>query len=210
MEKKYPPWEIYKTLDSVVNYRNLERVDKILNEEDFKKTLENKEYVTIDSKNISGDRTVFVITYPGSKYESKSPEFIKLVNSILDFKKKTAAVFSKKVSILMITFRPFTNYIKTHSASLMSRYPNLEIKNHSSDMFLIDIFKHNLVPKQTIADEEEVKYLCDLYFTDKENFSGISVNDPICVFLGAKKGQVIKSERKSETVGETSYYRYVV
>ena len=70
---------------------------------------------------------------------------------------------------------------------------------------------HFLVPKHSIASEDEVQKLCKEKGITVENLPLINVEDAGIVSLDAKPGDVIKIERHSPVTGEKSlYYRLVV
>ncbi|MCS7093882.1 MAG: DNA-directed RNA polymerase subunit H [Candidatus Aenigmarchaeota archaeon] len=73
----------------------------------------------------------------------------------------------------------------------------------------IDVSKHELVPKHEIVTEEEKKEIVEKYGSLK-NLPRIYSTDPQVKILNAKPGDVIKITRKSETAGETIYYRIVI
>jgi len=72
-----------------------------------------------------------------------------------------------------------------------------------------DLFNHDLVPDHVIADESEVHLVLDYYGITRDQIPRIFRDDPAAKVLGAKPGQVIRIERKSETAGDVFYYRLV-
>jgi DNA-directed RNA polymerase subunit H len=73
-----------------------------------------------------------------------------------------------------------------------------------------DVLKHELVPKHEILSEEEKKELLKKYGISLKQLPRILLSDPVIKSLGAKVGDVIRITRKSETAGESIYYRVVV
>ena len=74
-----------------------------------------------------------------------------------------------------------------------------------------DILRHQLVPKHVIMTKEEVDALLDRFKIKLVQLPRISVDDPVVQMLGAKKNDVIRIERDSETsVDKSDYYRFVV
>jgi len=73
-----------------------------------------------------------------------------------------------------------------------------------------DIREHNLVPKHIVLNEQEKEELLKKYGISIRQLPRILVTDPVVKLLNAKVGDVIKIIRKSETAGETVYYRVVV
>ncbi|MHA1828668.1 MAG: DNA-directed RNA polymerase subunit H [Candidatus Heimdallarchaeaceae archaeon] len=73
-----------------------------------------------------------------------------------------------------------------------------------------NIMKHELVPEHKIMTEEEKKQLFKEYAITPDQLPQIMNDDPVCVSIGAKSGQIIKIIRKSHTAGEAVVYRLVV
>jgi DNA-directed RNA polymerase subunit H len=74
----------------------------------------------------------------------------------------------------------------------------------------IDISKHKLVPKHILLKEKEKKELLKKYKIQLKQLPRILISDPVVKTLNPKVGDVIKIIRKSETGGESEYYRVVV
>lgn len=70
--------------------------------------------------------------------------------------------------------------------------------------------EHVLSPKYEILDEDEKRELLRRCRIKPYNLPRILSNDPAVKALGAKVGDVLKITRRSETAGESTYYRLVV
>lgn len=73
-----------------------------------------------------------------------------------------------------------------------------------------ELFGHELVPKHTIASDDEVTLVLGHYGIEKPQFPRIRREDPAARVLGAKIGQIVRIERDSQTAGKIYYYRLVV
>ncbi|MCX6814617.1 MAG: DNA-directed RNA polymerase subunit H [Candidatus Aenigmarchaeota archaeon] len=73
----------------------------------------------------------------------------------------------------------------------------------------IDILKHELVPKHEILTAAEKKELLEKVNATEKQLPKILDSDPVIKKIEAKPGDVIKITRKSQTAGETVYYRIV-
>jgi DNA-directed RNA polymerase subunit H len=73
----------------------------------------------------------------------------------------------------------------------------------------IDILKHELVPRHEILSAAEKKELLEKMSISERQLPKILDSDPVVKKIEAKPGDVIKITRKSQTSGETVYYRLV-
>jgi len=69
---------------------------------------------------------------------------------------------------------------------------------------------HALVPKHELLSATEAGEIVKRFSATPSQFPYILSTDPGAKEIGAKPGDFVKITRKSETAGETVYYRYVV
>jgi len=69
---------------------------------------------------------------------------------------------------------------------------------------------HFLVPKHELLTPDESRDVLHRYSASPNQFPFISSTDAVAKSIGAKAGDFIRITRKSETAGETVYYRFVV
>ena len=74
----------------------------------------------------------------------------------------------------------------------------------------VDISKHEYVPKHAKMSNAEIEKLLSSYNISKKQLPRILKTDPIIIDLEVEPGDVIKIIRKSDTCGESTYYRVVV
>lgn len=74
----------------------------------------------------------------------------------------------------------------------------------------IDIFEHELVPRHILLSKEEAKEVLARYRISPYQLPHIRASDPAAREIKAVPGDIVKIIRKSQTVGETIVYRYVV
>lgn len=78
---------------------------------------------------------------------------------------------------------------------------NYHLEYFNIDDLLVNISKHDLVPKHIIVGEEEKKQVLKKYRVKESQLPKILYRDPMARYLGLRKGQLVKILRKSETAG---------
>jgi DNA-directed RNA polymerase subunit H len=74
-----------------------------------------------------------------------------------------------------------------------------------------DVLAHELVPNHSILTREETKEVLKKYAIRLVDLPRIFEDDPACIAVGGKEGDVVKITRKSDTmVDEIDTYRFVV
>lgn len=74
---------------------------------------------------------------------------------------------------------------------------------------VINITKHELVPKHQLMTEEEVDNLLEKYKMTKSQLPRLQITDPVAKYYGFKMGDVCKIYRQSDMTGESIHYRIV-
>ena len=72
------------------------------------------------------------------------------------------------------------------------------------------IQEHILVPKHRMMDDKEVQKLIARLGIKKWQLPKLLDRDPIAILLGARPGRVLEIKRRSETAGDSTYYRLVI
>ena len=72
------------------------------------------------------------------------------------------------------------------------------------------MFQHELVPKHSLLKADEAKDVLASFHIHAYQLPYIRSSDPAARAVGAKPGDIIKVIRKSQTAGESDFYRYVV
>jgi DNA-directed RNA polymerase I, II, and III subunit RPABC1 len=85
----------------------------------------------------------------------------------------------------------------------------LIIECFKENELLVDKLSHVLVPKHELLEEDEKKELLKIYKLKEGQLPKILTSDPIARYFGARKGQIFKITRPSESSGDYIYYRIV-
>ncbi len=96
----------------------------------------------------------------------------------------------------------------TKSALTLAKENNIGVITR--ELPLAPLLHHELVPKHSIATEEEVNEVLTKYGIRKQQLPWIKASDPVARAIGAKPGDVVKIIRSSPVAGVSVYYRYVV
>lgn len=73
-----------------------------------------------------------------------------------------------------------------------------------------DITKHDLVPRHELLNEQQREEVLKKFGIALRQLPRIIETDPMIAAIGGKPGDVVKITRKSETAGESVYYRIVI
>ncbi len=74
----------------------------------------------------------------------------------------------------------------------------------------LDILKHQLVPKHEVLSAAEKKDVIERMGSSEKQMPKVLDSDPVIKRIGAKPGDMVRITRKSQTAGESVYYRVVV
>jgi len=79
-----------------------------------------------------------------------------------------------------------------------------------STLPIFDLFKHKLVPRHEILNEEERREVLKRFHAKPYQFPWIKASDPVSIILGAEPGDIVRVTGESETAGRAESFRYVV
>ena len=84
------------------------------------------------------------------------------------------------------------------------------IETFAEQDLIVNITKHELVPKHILLSATEKKALLERYRLKESQLPRIQATDPVARYLGLKRGQVVKIIRRSETAGRYASYRWTI
>lgn len=127
---------------------------------------------------------------------------IDMVNNVLKEGDELIIITKDKLNNDMGLLETFNTYYKTH---------NIFIQLFWLDTLIINITKHELVPKHRVLDQSEKDAILEKYNLSSLNKIPIILKtDPVAKFYGITTGDVVEITRPSETAGEYISYRYCI
>ncbi|AMD22867.1 HHR098Wp [Eremothecium sinecaudum] len=101
----------------------------------------------------------------------------------------------------------YQNGITPSALKLLPSVAPATIETFNESSLVVNITHHELVPKHIKLSEEEKRELLRRYRLKESQLPRIQRVDPVALYLGLKRGEVVKIIRKSETAGRYASYR---
>jgi DNA-directed RNA polymerase subunit H (RpoH/RPB5) len=192
-------------------YRKYTLVDKKPTDVEFKKQLQYDRYIKIEALTPQKERVTMVILDENSKYTKTMSDLRLLLVQITRADKKPAPNSTDRPNRLLIIVSK--EDLKAQIAKIAPIIPWAQIFNYYYHHFIIEIPKAIFCSPHVIIGEEERQTLRANYIDQDPNCNvlpRIFEDDPQCIWIGAKVGDIVRITRLSNNVGESVEYRKVV
>ena len=190
-------YKIYAILhEFATKWRGFKQVSNMLSNELFDKHMNSNNLINIPFIDTSNKKRIQIILLCEGNI-IKTDDLKKIFNKM-----------NKEQAQVMIILE---KYLRDASVDqLAESYPNLEIKYYLHKNFVTIIPEYSLCSKHTILSPEEAnRVLIDLA-TELHLLQKIHDNDPQIIWIGAKEGDIVQLESKSQITGSAIHYRVVV
>lgn len=181
-------------------------------------SMEHANYARIDTKlnkpRGQRDLCIFIILSPDGEPANHAPDLKPILDGIID----NSTIISSLCELNIIVEEHFLG-----RKSVCDVVRNRQLFNDSIDaeglhyfvnLYVYDKFVCNILtndnvpPHRILSQEEETQVLSDLHCA-KSSLPIIFMDDSPIIWIGARPGQVIEIERRSDTSGKSKYYRRV-
>ncbi|ESL09989.1 DNA-directed RNA polymerases II [Trypanosoma rangeli SC58] len=112
--------------------------------------------------------------------------------------------------VIIVTHGKVNATVKRHVDDLNRSSLGLKVQLFDEDDLVVNITHHELVPKHTQLEDEEVKEMLQAHALELGMLPRILSTDPVAAYLGLERGRVVRIERKSMSAGFYVTYRQVV
>ena len=200
--------QVYNNLFSYFTYREITPVSKPLTAKELNEVVVNNTYVDIITSPTRERDTILLYRLLTSRATQEHRKKDKLYAVVRDIA-KNPELKGKTYGIVFIVwnndkhtkdiFSPFKR-LQENAKNASSALP--EITVYSYERFLTVLFDNIIVPMHTIATQDEIRRLR----IDPKTMRKIRLRDPACIWIGARRKDVIRVDRPSETAGESIAY----
>lgn len=188
-------WNIYNVILEFIKFRGLTlKSEPMTDTKKFVSEFNFLNYITIQAENDNNQSYSIVFVNNNTNYVTHSAQFISLMNKI------------KSDKVIIISFvESASNLI---NALIKKNGWDKRLNLYPYRMFLTVFPLIKRYPRQYIISHEQLTK--DYIQDNPKDHTRISVSDTIAVWLDAKIGDVIASERTNQTTGESLGYRVVI
>lgn len=211
-------WEIYQNILKMCdNYREIEiKSERYTSEKEFDNNLLHSKYIFHHGTNRYGQLCIIVLVSKVSDIVSKTESMRNMIKSIYNevFKSRNTKeefemiIVGENISKTIQKQIKGSDDLKT-TLTIKETYSNAHMYLYEYNLFKVEVPKGpNCYPHIIMTREEKEEFFIRQRLVPHE-IPKILVSDPQCIWKGAKKGDLIKIERRSPLAGIEIYYRYV-
>lgn len=224
-----PEMIVYENLKQLIKYRNIETNYEFLTKENFSTVMNTYKYIHIEgivrkNKNIKQNNKknqneqektskeselqihIFLIK-PDSDYEKKTNDFENLIKRFIGNINKDKQFDKNNLEIIFITHQTVSTYINKKIIEFNNTFT---INAYTYEFFIIVTPENESAFKHEVATEDEISAYTSRLLITVDMLPKIHYKDPQLVWIGAKKGDVIKITGISETAQEIEELRLVI
>ncbi len=215
--KKYPPLII---IDNIINHFFTFRNFKLTSfgdnkasaipqftDEEIMRNMDQFGFVRIDALDKKDNLITFLVLNAHHDMSKTSAQLRKLIDSISP-KSSNGHALREVFIIVGDEFMQKKNMTESID-SYKRNSEEIEYRLFKYEMFISVKPNHNSVPKHEIITQEEFNQIATTQYFTAKDLPIILYNDPIIVWIGAKRGDIIKITRDSQTAAITVIYRRV-
>eukprot|EP00929_Paragymnodinium_shiwhaense_P015229 TRINITY_DN123287_c0_g1_i1.p1 TRINITY_DN123287_c0_g1~~TRINITY_DN123287_c0_g1_i1.p1 ORF type:complete len:213 (+),score=66.44 TRINITY_DN123287_c0_g1_i1:77-715(+) len=200
-------WRVRKTCFQMLEDRGYQVTDKMLEEtrEEFESQWKivaedgggRDRFIILVHKRNDREQQLIVFFPDEDKRVGVKP--IRILAEKMDEKRIKEAI--------LVVKQPLTPLAQTAVKEAMSR---MKIEVFHESELIVNITRHELVPKHVPLTADERQQLLDRYRLKSAQLPRMQLTDPIARYFGMQREQVMKIIRPSETAGRYVTYRLVV
>ncbi|CBH16509.1 DNA-directed RNA polymerases II subunit,putative [Trypanosoma brucei gambiense DAL972] len=112
--------------------------------------------------------------------------------------------------VIIVTHGKVNATVKRYVDCINRSGTGQKVQLFDEDDLVVNITHHELVPKHTQLEDEEVKEMLEAHSLELNMLPRILSTDPVAAYLGLERGRVVRIERKSVSAGFYVTYRQVV
>ncbi|QEU58300.1 Rpb5 [Kluyveromyces lactis] len=200
-------WRAFKTVKEMVRDRGY-----FITQEEIDLSLEDFKAKYCDSMGKPQRKMMSFQSNPTEESIEKFPEMGSLWVEFCD--EASVGVKTMKNFVVHITEKNFQTGIFIYQSGITPSANKIlptaapaVIETFPEASLVVNITHHELVPKHIRLSDAEKKELLKRYRLKESQLPRIQRMDPVALYLGLKRGEVIKIIRKSETSGRYASYR---
>lgn len=200
-------WRTFRTVKEMVRDRGY-----FVTQEEIDMSLEDFKAKHLDSMGRPARKTMSFQANPTEEAVAKFPELGSMWVEFCD--EASVGVKTMKTFVIHIQEKNYQTgiFVYQHSVTpsalkLVPSIPPATIETFHEASLIVNITHHELVPKHIRLSAAEKTELLKRYRLKESQLPRIQRADPVALYLGLKRGEVVKIIRKSETSGRYASYR---